>query len=326
MNIRYPLTKLLATITHKSRYLPDIKWSDKSWTHNVFRVFEFFFGRKFGIRLEMSSYCYMEDGVEYVSHVAHTFEASCALFETWVRERMPKPFRIYIPKLVTPDGITIPASPFLFAIAYDASGSNTFGASPRTWTHTCTGSDGKLFITPNSTSNQTPSSVTYNSASATQVSTIQVVANAYDMTMFYKDSPSTGANTVSVTCGSSVGGGSFSYTGCATGIDSSAKGLDAGTTLITGTTTVVAANCWLIMTGTSGGTNPTSGTGTTVRLQWQGGTATGDSNGTVSTGSQSLVFNTTHLTNEGGYVIASFAPAGAAPSIIPAMATLGVGA
>ncbi len=309
MNLRYILAKILAVITRQDRYFPDVEWSDKSYVHNFFRFFEFIWGRRVGIRLEMSSYCYMENGVVYESHCAHTFEASCALFETWVRSRMPKPFRIYIPKFVTPQGIQIPASPFLFAIAYDTSGSNTFSASPRTWSHTCTGSNLKLFITPNSTAGATPSAVTYNSIAYTaQVQTLQTVANAYDMSMFYKDSPSTGANTVSVTCASNVGGGSFSYTGCATGIDSSNKGLDAGTTLITGTTTVVVANCWLIMTGTSGGANPTGGTGTTLRLQWQGGTGTGDSNGTVATGARSLVFNTTHISNEGGYVIASFAP------------------
>ena len=75
--------------------------------------------------------------------------------------------------------------------------------------------------------------------------------------------------------------------------DSHADATGTGAHTVTGTTTVVAANCWLVMGG--GGTNGgplTAGAGSTLRAVDSGQeTALVDSNGIVGTGAQSLVIN-----------------------------------
>lgn len=104
--------------------------------------------------------------------------------------------------------------------------------------------------------------------------------------------------------------------------DSSNTGTTTGN--LTLSTTVVASNCWLVSMArnTSAGV-PTAGTGTTDRVVTQTYQATGDSNGTVGTGSQSMGWNAATGTTAG--IIASIAPAAAAATSIPSLLLTGVG-
>lgn len=88
-------------------------------------------------------------------------------------------------------------------------------------------------------------------------------------------------------------------------IDSSNTG--SATQNVTLSTTVVAANAWLVgfvwWFGV-GGITATAGTGTTIRSSLVNVSAGGDSNATVGTGSQSLVFNTSSGSiTIGGYIV-----------------------
>jgi len=98
--------------------------------------------------------------------------------------------------------------------------------------------------------------------------------------------------------------------------DSSAANQNTTNTTLTSSTTVVSASSWLVMCGSQSytGSGLTAGTGTTKRVQEAGflTNALFDSNGTVSTGSQSLQY-TTGAATDNVAIVASFAPAGGAP-------------
>ena len=100
-------------------------------------------------------------------------------------------------------------------------------------------------------------------------------------------------------------------------IDSSATNSGSSVTTFTLTTTVVASNCWLVACSrnTSGSDVTISGQGS-IRLNESGavGGIAYDSNGTVGTGAQSLVF-TQGSANVGG-VIVSLAPVAVSTSTV----------
>lgn len=316
------LAKILAVVTRHPRYFPEIKWSSKSWTHNVFRVYEMIFGRRYGIRAEMLSEG-GQDGKVY--HKCYSLESVFALAEQYVREYLVTwkfiPFKITVPIAWTPQGIPFFTSPYLFAIAIDA---NTGGYHLTTVTvaHTVTGSDTLMLIGANSTGVADPfSSLAYAGAA---LSAVNANANPHTTNWcyhYYKIAPATGANNAvleSFNSWMSV----LSYSGVKqTGFpDSTATDTAAGTTH-TVTTTVIASDCWLSMT--CPGFNPdttSAGTGTTMRgTGVDSGRQQADSNGTVSTGSQSLqvVYN---VSATGYGSIVSFAPpgggGGSSPSIV----------
>ena len=178
------------------------------------------------------------------------------------------------------------------AIALDttvAGGDGTYS-----WSHTCTGSHLKLIVYFVDRFNAV-TGVTYNGVSMTQFQS-QVLGGIGTLYGFYLDNPATGANTVAVSSTHIVGGGiSESLTGCTTGIDSSNVGT-ANNHSLTVSTTVVAANSWLL--GCGCGENNVGTNETTNRTQRQSfqffsnnySIAAGDSNGTVATGSQSMIF------------------------------------
>lgn len=279
----------------------DFEWSDKSWTHNVFRAFEVVFGRKCGLRIEMTS-GYV-DGVEY--HYAHTFEASVALIESFVRGLVTKAssIRVWIPVLATPTGIPVPVSPYLFAIAFDTASEGAYqsAATALTWNHTVSGSNtfmaaGILHQLANTNIN----AKTYNSVTMTQAQFNDGSLGAFaTLVLYYLVAPTTGTNafnfTATTTSGEAYMGFGSSFSGAKqTGQpDSSNKDYTAsGISTITVNTTVVASDCWLVGIFDCGGADTTmaAGAGTTARYAPSGGynVLWGDSNGTVSTGSQGL--------------------------------------
>lgn len=184
------------------------------------------------------------------------------------------------------------------AITFDSSAKNV--ASSATWSHTCTGSN-LILIVGLAIGQNTNATVTYNGVSMTMVGSAGI-STSYTLQYFYLLNPSTGTNTISCSnLGSSGGLGiSLSYAGVLqSGFpDSSSFSGGSGTgTPLTNTTTVLASNCWLVNFGVDWTTNndiTTISTNKTDRQTDTGYTNSSgkligsDSNGTVSTGSQSV--------------------------------------
>jgi len=218
------------------------------------------------------------------------------------------------------------------AIAFDAesnSGATYWNniVSSSTLSHTCTGSN-LLLLVPVYTYNAagsgtiTTSSVTYNSVSMTQVAHISGTADGVqqDVSLWYLNTPATGAHTISATYSGSVQYSSLhgmSYTGCdqtSAVIDSFNTGQSGSTgsaaaTSLTLSTTVVHSNCWTVGFAAARGSDPAAGTGTTLRAHNSSSFASGgDSNAIVSTGSQSLQWTSTSGAWPGGIIVSISPP------------------
>lgn len=299
-----PLPYILAFITSKERYKVkvgvDFEWSSKSWTHNIFRVYELIFGRRWGIRAELST-GWSKDGNQLF--YCHSWEAAFAVTETLIREwlaaKKPSFVRLYTPVMATNNGFQLPSSPFLFAIATDATASGTYGASPRTHSHICTGSDLILMMAGFSFGSGTTS--TYNSVSMTNLGayTYSVSGTARYGCLNYLVNPSTGSNTLSF----SPGGDGIAVTSSYTGVSSTGQPDAAINTQTTGTgsaasltatVTVTASGSWLMAGTICEGNALTAGTGATLRITGTNpAVAFFDSNGAPGTGSQSMTVNET---------------------------------
>lgn len=310
------LPQLLADITGHPRYKPDIIWSSKSWVHNVFRCYEMVFGRKYGIRAEISSW--HENGKSYYS--AHSFEAVCALFETWVRNRFPYPVLkwVKLPSFQTPQGIALPS--YSFAIAYGAPSGEV---DQSTQSHTVTGTDNLLYVSQIGDFIDTTTAMTYAAVAMTETNQIQFTADRF-VYGFILAGPATGANNIVQTGATFSRLGGLSYTGCKqTGQPDSAANVGPTTAdPAVLTTTVVAADCWLV--GFEyGGTLAGPGSGTTFRNTQLGFSIMGDSAATVGTGSQSLNWDLSAADLYVG-VIVSIAPVASA-SFLPRRMRMGIG-
>jgi len=175
------------------------------------------------------------------------------------------------------------------AIAFDAVVSAT--ANFLTWSHTCSGSNRILFVHVINVDVNVPSACTYGGVSMTKLTD-----NGTTQSVFYLINPATGSNTVAVTSASSnCFCQSISYNNALqTGQpDSSAKSNSSSPPQVVATT-VVNSNCWLIAFGYAW--NPQTGltTGQTFRSSgappYGGYAVITDSNGSVSTGSNSITF------------------------------------
>ncbi len=160
--------------------------------------------------------------------------------------------------------------------------------------------------------------VTYNSVAMTQIGTTSSQGSSsgnQTTSLWYLIAPATGHNNVVISTSGSpfaIVSGSVSYTGAnQTGQpDSYTVGSTTNTTDYALSTTVVAANCWLIIASKNDGGIPGAGTGTTSRVAGANGIGMMDSGGTVSTGSQTLHSTNGSSINWNG-LIASFKPVGA---------------
>lgn len=323
------IPRLIATITGVDRYFPELKWADKpSWTHNVFRVYEQICGRREGVKVELAGAA-GPDGKAYFK--CYSWEGMFVLAEmyirNWIASRKFTPFKIQIPRLdaffqklafdlglipvmQTPQGIPFyPEPAYKFAIALDTTGTlyalNTWSLS-----FTCTGSNLLMTVGFNCTGATDPyTSIKYNNVQMTAINTNNNYAGTEWAYHYQLIAPATGAHTVDIVS-FNTWGTVISYSGVKqTGFpDSTATGVGTTATTITASTTVVASNCWLTMTLPFWQANSsTAGTGTTIRGT-QSNRAMYDSNGTVGTGSQSLVA-TCDINPVGSYYsIVSIAP------------------
>ncbi len=260
MNLRYILAKILAVITRQDRYFPDIEWSNgKLFTHDLFRVFEYFFGAECRIKPSITT-TYSETG--RVTQMAHTFEASIALLEVSVRNLFKlKRFRIYVPVLQIAGSYPIIASPYIFAIAFDTVATSSLNS----FTYTCTGSDRALVGDILQGGSPNDITVTYNGVSMTKSRYVTIPTSGDSFGLFTLVNPASGGNTVSIG-GTGVTGTVktfVSYTGVSAFANATSN-TNSGAS-ISLTITIGTANSWAfsVATGRTGPHNLTPSTGVT---------------------------------------------------------------
>lgn len=181
------------------------------------------------------------------------------------------------------------------AIAFDsASAALSQGNSVLTFSHTCSGSNRLLIVGISSDDGNLVSGVTYNGVAMTQIGSPLNTGFTEYIYLFYLVAPTSGSNNVAIT---GTGGHNFraealSYPGAdqTAPIDSTNTGTVSAASSITVATTVVAANCWLVMWGKNDSVAIAAGAGSTARTPTTQANLFTDSNGTVSTGSQSQQF------------------------------------
>jgi len=182
---------------------------------------------------------------------------------------------------------------------------------------TVSGSDkvGSVHVLTNSASGDIVSGVTWGGVSMTRIN--RRASGTQNLYTYYLANPSSAASVVISCSATSAGiyGHALYYTGASqTGIPDS-QNTGAATSNLTLSTTVVGTGCWLVSVARNALNGiPTAGTGTTVRENDAAyAIATGDSNGTVGTGSQSMGWNSG--SGETWGCIYSIAPAGASTTI-----------
>lgn len=197
------------------------------------------------------------------------------------------------------------------AIAFDAAtdGGVTTGNPPTvTVSHTCTGSNGILYVWVFGSGGGTGSitGVKYNNVSMSTVTgtwnDIQCPSDRY-CTLFYLLGPSTGANNIVVTNNNAdaIGVLAASYNGVSqSGFpDASTFAQVTGNTQVSPSVTTVADQCWTVLAtkNNTGGTTSAGG-GTTNRVtNSSGGMDIWDSGGALSIGSHSLTATLGSSTN-----------------------------
>lgn len=313
----------MVQLTRQNRYLPDIEFKKGAWIYNCFRLYELVFWRRVGVRAEASA---VSDGVN-TYYAYHTVEAALHNLEQSVRKYFKDfnfvPFKIYVPQLATPQGVVF-ASPYLFAIGFDTSGAadsgGDTGAAAVSLAASGANEKAMMFVAWEVAMSFSTLTVNGSASGVTQIgSEFSNATINLDCRCYYLDNPPTSSVSYalsaspSFTCRIAVN----LYSGTATGAEDSTATNSAVADTLTVTTTVVASNCWLVGVGMgfpSGGNAITGGSGTTMR---SGAPTTffysADSNGTVGTGSQSLIFNKASGTTMGGFVV-SIAPSASGPA------------
>lgn len=242
------LHKLMVDITRQPREIIEPVWSPNLWTHNVFRVYEYIFGRRAGIR--PSGYATI-DGVEYSYSWEHLIAVYEGVIRTAIKRTLPKFSIVYVPQLQLAGMAQGGVSPFRFAIAFDATSSlDGAGSHFTTFTYnaTCTGTG--LTLTINTTANEvgapTISSMSFNSVACTGVNSV-IFGNSGTY-QWYQAGPSTGTHTLSITLNKSglISSGCMSFTGTNTvplGAFNTNNNSSSTTSSVTLTTT--SANSWI---------------------------------------------------------------------------------
>lgn len=273
--MRLFLATIMATLTQHPRYLPVIEWSSRSWTHNAFRVWELLFGRRIGVRAEMSSAAFFKDGKWTRLYEFHTVEAAIAHFEGAIRNKLNViPDRVYFPKLATYTPYS--QSPFgiLMAVAYDAVSSDAVAHSNASTSHTCTGSD--RYITAGGSGRQAVSSSTYNSVSLSALGA-EAFNSPVRARLYGLAGPASGTNTLAMTFGGTynvLGGISFTGAGSASGYATNTGTGTATSLTVVSVATSLVVDC--LDHGDDG--NPTAtGSGQTSRYATNNADAAGGS-------------------------------------------------
>ncbi len=230
-----------------------------------------------------------------------------------------KKFVVFFALLVA---FAFPASPAHAAIAFDAAtdGGSTVSTS-LSWSATVgVAANPILFvcIENGSTAQDLVTSVTYNSVAMTQFMNV-TSANPWRGWCYYLVNPATGAHTVAITTSGTMDmrAASVSYTGASqTGVpDSSNSGAQTSNSAsISVNTTVVASGSWVSAFTFSGAVpaNTIGGVLTATRISNGSAIVWADSNGTVSTGSNTATFSNASPTQTYLTLVFSIAPAASA--------------
>jgi hypothetical protein len=327
--LRTIIPLLMIRATDAPRYQPvvgvDFVWSSDSWVHNIFRVYELIFWRKIGIRPEATSTALQnEDGTVAITHAFHTVEAALKYVENGIRNFFKLewvPFRIYIPILVTTNGLPVFSSPYLFAIAFNAEKDNFGGpgTSLSTTSVSCATTNGLLVLAGFAGYNASGSVVNSMSCTDGTITIIDHIEQTVDLQMGlgYIIGTTTSSQTVTfgVTNSCYLNMCTCTYSGAKqTGQPDAhtTKGSSSGVKTYDATITTIADNCWGVfgaMIGDISGGTVTAGSNTYQRYQNAGqGTFMADTNASY-TPAGSLTMGCSKATNDKyAACIASFSP------------------
>lgn len=207
------------------------------------------------------------------------------------------------------------------AIAFDAaSGGQGVFVNSFSFSHTCTGSDLKLFVTVSYSlvPTMTVTGITYNGVAMTALGSVITAPGGVKSVKFFLQNPATGAHNVVVSTDNAgdvldCNSASYSGTDTSTAPNLIATDIASGTpTTTTGTTTV--NNAWTILMGNGG---QTAGTGSTKRSTGHGQNGgLYDSNAAITpAGSYSMT--TSDVTNH-AWEMYEFGPSLGVPKVLDA--------
>lgn len=327
-----PFPYILAGISGKARYRPNIMWSSKSWVHNTFRLFELIFWRQIGIRAES---CSWTDGVRTL-YTFHSLEAFLAYVEGRVRGLIPKMrmVRVYLP-LFAPATGPLFGRPYLLAIALDTTSTGNTTTTETTASHVITGSDTILImgIGDQDSLEANITGVTYAGVSLTKIDGQQTNTDPSWSHLYGKLSPTTGTNTASATrttASDALTICNASYTGVdqGTAIGSLPFGANAGsgTSGSATTSTAVPNNGWVTMVTYNRLQGEAAGADTVQRVNSGNHENLWDSDGPrTPSAAQTLAF--TQTDNHWGAIIVGFGPSTGTATTPPGglLLLLGVG-
>lgn len=329
------LTQLVADITRWPRYQPQIKWSSSSWISNIFRAYEYLFGRGWGVRPEANTSVRLVNGEWQVRYKFHTLESFLAHIEGTIRLyfalfpaffRFPQSPLNYRPVYVTFSILGLVLSfhthqhmlPFfgiLLAIAHDnAAGNSVTSVGPMTYNHTVAGSDTIIYGGMMNTADVV-SAVTFDSA-ALSLARKTAGQFSHENYIYGKINPSAGTKVFSITW-DGVNRGCFAESASYSGVDqtsfpdNSGDATSGSGSSLAASVTPNATGCWAAGFFIHGAAHPiTSVTNGTIRGVEQGSEASWyDSNGTVTAGvAYTFTMNLTGSDSELTITLVSIAP------------------
>lgn len=289
--MRYLLHKITATITQTPREYITPTWS-KSVVVNVFRFYEYWFGRRAGVRMEGS----MDSKGRQLSYTwEHLFAVYEGLIRAWFQGKFPKLKIVYLPKFEIVGGAQIDMSPFRFAIAFDNAAIG--GAAPVSFSYTVTGANPYLFASAYSGNGNTATltTATYNGvnlvAGAVGISDNSHISSIFGTSL---SAPATGAHTLVLTTSAAARGSiASSYSGVKqAAVDATGKQDTAAPTFCSVTINTATANCWMIMHTIAQFNMPSASTNATGRsLNTPDDPSAFDSNGIITTGGFTMSVN-----------------------------------
>lgn len=301
------------------------------WVPNLFRLWERIFWRRQGIRAETTSF--VHDGK--VTLFVHSWEAFFFVAELKLREVLSwrlKPFAIYIPMLTTPQGVQIPASPYLFAIAVDDVATQPADGA----TVTVTSGTNIIAINFDQLFNSTTSTgMTLGGTTMTQIGS-RVSSGQFSFQCWVLASPPTGSVVLQQTGSASHYQHDFATF---SGADQTSVVDNSGASWATNAsnppsatiTNVVASGCWMVGGGGCSGAlgfNGVTGDFTTRLPSTTTEPCYFSSAGTIGTGAQSGGGTISGSAVSTLIFIAAVQPsasAGATTTVFPALLTLNVG-
>lgn len=319
------LSKLLATIKQKERYLLDFEYNKNSWSFTFFRSFEYIFGREVGIRRESSVGWVKVDGQFFISRRFYTLESLLMYSEGILRESMSKFFRelatlkIKQVQFITPEGQIIPVG-YSFSIASDSSAKGTAAPSGSFDIPMTVGSGTSRILFGGSFTSDGDNLLltSFNSVNLTAINKVLKPGSTQETYLQYIVNPSSGTHNYTVTATAGQGrleGACVSYSGAKqTGVpDASSTNTGTSVTTLATSLTTVADNCWAVLWDNDNWNPVAAGTNSTLLQDnhGPGDTALFDNSGVAPihpAGSFSMTINTSGSSANLATNMASFAP------------------